>query len=96
MHIGNILNNSLRACRSGSDYEMTRIWDLWDSAVGEAIAQNARPAAFKGNLLIINVSSSAWLQHLNFLKSEIISKINSALERNMVNDLKFKIGNIKT
>ncbi len=94
MHIGNILNGSMQELRSGEDGDMIRIWSLWPTAVGDAISQNARPSAFKGNLLLINVSNSTWLQHLTFLKSDLITKINKALGTDRVKELRFKIGNI--
>lgn len=91
-HIGSILAKSLSVCRNRGDADMIRIWDIWDGAVGEAIAQNARPSAFKGHLLQVNVSSSAWLYHLNFLKTELMDKLNTALGDTMVRELTFKIG----
>lgn len=95
MHIGNILNNSLTSIRSQGDSEMIRIWDIWDRAVGETIAHNTRPAAFKGHLLQVNVSSSSWLFQLNFLKKELIEKINTTLGKPLVRELTFKVGKIK-
>lgn len=92
MHIGNILADSLASCRTQGDGEMIRIWDIWESAVGETIARNTRPAAFKGHLLQVNVSSSSWLYHLNFLKQELIDKINTALGKSLVRELAFKVG----
>lgn len=92
MHIGNILADSLASCRTQGDGEMIRIWDIWDRAVGEAIAKNSRPSAFKGHLLQVNVSSSSWLYHLNFLKKELIEKINTALGNPQVRELTFKVG----
>lgn len=94
MHIGNILTRSLKSFRSQGDGDMTRIWDIWDIAVGDVVAQNTRPAAFKGHLLQVNVSSSSWLYHLNFLKSELLEKINTALGSQMVREMIFKIGKI--
>ena len=94
MHIGNILNGSIGGLRAGADGDMAKIWALWRSTVGDAIAENARPSGFKGSLLLVNVSNSSWLQHLTFLKADLIKKINGALNREMVKDLKFKIGNI--
>lgn len=93
-HIGSILNKSLMACRSGGDGEMIRIWDIWSEAVGESIAKNSRPASFKGHLLVVHVSSSSWLYHLNFLKKDLMDKLNKALGSDRVRDLNFKIGNI--
>lgn len=94
VHIGNILGNNFSSLRTGADGEITRIWALWTDAVGDTIAKNSRPATFKGSLLIINVSNSVWLQHLTFLKAELISKINLALGSEIIKELKFKIGNV--
>ncbi len=94
VHIGNILGDNFNNLRAGSDGEITRIWTLWGSAVGETIAKNSRPATFKGSLLMINVSNSVWLQHMTFLKAELINKINLALGSEIIKELKFKIGNV--
>jgi hypothetical protein len=92
-HIGTLIGDILDACRNGRpDSEMTRIWALWDKTVGTTISENARPAAFKGQLLIVNVTSSPWMQQLQFLKKDIIQKLNSALGKNLVQEIKFKIG----
>jgi predicted nucleic acid-binding Zn ribbon protein len=56
------------------------------------IAANTRPAAFKGNLLIVNATSSSWLQQLRFLKPEILQKVNHVLGNVSVKDIKFKVG----
>jgi predicted nucleic acid-binding Zn ribbon protein len=72
--------------------EMLKIFDLWVDAVGENISMNAKPAAFKGDLLLVHVSSSAWMHHLYFQKQELIEKINATLGHDRVRELKFKIG----
>jgi predicted nucleic acid-binding Zn ribbon protein len=92
MSIGNIIPKVLRSCRSETDQELLRIWDLWDRAVGKAIAENTRPAAFKGKLLLVHVTSSTWIQQLQFLKKDMIKKVNEALGKNLVEEIKFKIG----
>jgi predicted nucleic acid-binding Zn ribbon protein len=96
LHIGNILTKSLKSCRLGGDGDMLQIWEVWDGAVGETVARHARPSAFKGCLLQINVSSSSWLYHLNFMKKDLIDKLNEALGSPMVRELTFKIGKIKS
>ena len=92
MHIRSILDDVLKPYRSGPDFELKEVWRLWDEAVGEIIAQNARPAAFKGKLLIVHVSSSTWIHQLQFLKKEMMAKLNNALGKTLIEDLKFKIG----
>ena len=92
VHIGNVIRDMLKNHRLETDTSLIRVWDVWEEAVGEVIATNTRPAAFKGDLLIVNATSSSWLQQLRFLKPEIIQKINHALGEVPVKDIKFKIG----
>ena len=93
--LGAILEKTLKSFRPKHDMEMLRIFDLWEDAVGESISTNTRPAAFKGDLLLVHVSSSAWMHHLYFQKQELLEKINSALGHDLVRELKFKIGPMK-
>ena len=95
VHIRNILDDVLEPYRSKPDFELKAVWRLWDEVVGETIAQNARPAAFKGKLLIVNVSSSTWIHQLQFLKNEMIAKLNAALGKPLIEELKFQIGPLK-
>jgi predicted nucleic acid-binding Zn ribbon protein len=92
VHIGNILNNVLKTCRSDCDEELSKVWSLWESAVGEVIAKNTKPEAFKGKLLLVLVNSHPWMHQLQFLKKDIINKVNQALGKELVQDIKFKIG----
>ncbi len=92
--IGHILPRVLQSCRAQSDQALIRVWDLWDGAVGAVIAADAQPEAFKGKVLIVKVSSSTWIHHLQFLKKDIIVKINDALGQELVEEIKFKIGTI--
>ncbi len=91
-HIGAVLRRTLSGYRSGADGDLSRIFDLWAGAVGGAIADNAQPAAFKGRRLVVHVNSSAWLHQLQFLKTDIIEKVNSALGKPLVDEIQFRIG----
>jgi predicted nucleic acid-binding Zn ribbon protein len=92
VHIGSVLNNLLRVFHEKANGNLALVWRYWDETVGETIAQNARPAVFKGRLLYVNVTSSPWIHQLQFLKQDIIGKLNVALGHNVVDDIKFKIG----
>ena len=93
-HIGDIINKVMETYRRQPESELARIWGLWDAIVGEVVAGHARPEAFKGKLLLVNVTSSTWIHHLQFTKKEIIDKINQAFGKIVVDDIKFKIGSI--
>ncbi|MFO8083976.1 MAG: DUF721 domain-containing protein [Desulfobacterales bacterium] len=92
VHIGSILNSLLRSFHEKADGELVVVWRYWDEIVGDTIAQNARPSAFKGRLLYVDVASSPWLHQLQFLKSDIIARLNHAMGRCVIRDIKFKIG----
>lgn len=90
--IGTVLASVLASCQTKADGSLAKVWDLWTRTVGDDIAQNAKPAAFKQDILLVHVNSSVWLHHLQFLKQDIITKLNAAMEKATVKDIKFKIG----
>jgi predicted nucleic acid-binding Zn ribbon protein len=91
-HIGGILSDVLQRYRPETGQGMLRVWRVWERTVGEEIARNAQPAAFKGSLLLVHVSSSAWLHHLRFMKKDIVASLNHDIGHALVSDIKFKIG----
>ena len=93
-HISGILENVLHTYRQQSDAGLIRIWEIWDQAVGDRIAQNAQPEAFKGKFLWVNVTHSSFIQELQFSKQRMITTINHALGKDMINDIQFKVGAI--
>ena len=91
-HLGSIIHKVLKTYGHESDGELAKVWGLWENTVGEAISKNARPAAFKGKILLVHVTSSPWIHQLQFLKKDIITKTNAALGKELVEEIKFKIG----
>ena len=91
-HIGSIIDDVLKTYRRKSDGELIRVWHVWNSIVGDVVSKNAKPAAFKGRILLVYVTSSTWIHHLQFSKEEMIAKLNEALGKTLIDDLKFKIG----
>ncbi len=94
-HISRVIDRTIQRYRNEPDMELAQIWDRWDRIVGKAVAENAQPAAFKGKILMVHVNSSTWLHQLQFIKAEMISKLNKALGKELVKEIKFKIGALK-
>ena len=90
-HIGNIIGGVLSAFRH-EDMELAGLFSLWDDIVGDVVAKNARPAGFKGKILLVHVGSSVWIQELQYYKKDMIRKLNEALGKELISDIKFKIG----
>ncbi len=62
----------------------------WSEVVGEQIARAATPIKMDGSTLIVKVEKSTWRNELVMLKREIISKLNAALQQDIVKDIVFK------
>ncbi|MFH1984054.1 MAG: DUF721 domain-containing protein [Pseudomonadota bacterium] len=87
-----VLPSVLKGIRKDVDTGLLQVWEIWRTVVGAAIADNAQPAAFKGDMLIVNVANSVWCHHLQFLKSDVLRQLNQALGQDCIRDIKFKIG----
>lgn len=85
----------MRNFRKNADMELSQIWTHWDRVVGEVVAEHAQPAAFKGHILVVHVISSTWIHQLRFDKDEMILKLNRALGKELVKEIKFKTGVLK-
>lgn len=94
IHISDILTAALNKYRPAQDTRMTRIWEVWDRAVGSPIAMNAKPDSFKDGVLSVNVSSSTWIHQLKFLEKEMLANLNRELDASMISRIRFKIGKI--
>lgn len=91
-NLGEVLGKVLHQYRPMADQSLLRVWELWEGAVGDGIAANASPAAFKGDILLVHVSNSTWLHHLRFLEAELISNLNHALGAEQIKKIQLKIG----
>jgi predicted nucleic acid-binding Zn ribbon protein len=94
--IADLLSDLVRDCHGRASTTARAVWEFWDGVVGETVAGNAQPAAFKERLLIVHVSSSAWLQELHFQKTDLIQRLNRAAGATVVEEIRFKLGTLPT
>ena len=71
-----------------------RICKNWKEIVGEKISNNSLPSFISRGKLYINVSSSPWKSELEFLKTDLVSKINNRIKPYFIREIHFKIGPI--
>jgi len=55
------------------------VLDGWKKAVGPQISGNTRPYMLKDRVLFVKVSSSVWMHQLQFMKGDILEKLNERL-----------------
>ena len=70
----------------------SKIWEVWDDAVGPAIARNAQPLRIKNRLLKVRVYDPIWFQELQFMEESIREKLNKCLGREAVVKIEFSVG----
>ena len=90
-HIKDVIGNIFSTSTLPVDFHDVEIWKLWDSAVGEKIAEHARPSSIKKGVLVVKVSDSVWLQELEFMAETIKEKLNNSIQRQAVKKIRFKL-----
>jgi predicted nucleic acid-binding Zn ribbon protein len=89
--IGALIADALARLRPAGNSALLEICGHWERIVGPAIAANARPVGLKDRYLLVDVSSSVWMQQLQFLKADLIDKINAGLPEARIEKIRFKI-----
>ena len=92
--VADLLGNLLRGTPAEQRLKEGRIWLVWEAAVGRRIASHAQPAAFRDGTLTLRVDSAPWMQQLNYLKRELIDKVNAELGEELVKELFMKGGRV--
>jgi predicted nucleic acid-binding Zn ribbon protein len=92
--LGEVLGNSLK--RLDLSYRLSEygVWPVWDEVVGKTIAVNAQPEKIRNGTLFVKVTSSVWMQQLQFMKEMIAEKLNHRLNREVVKNIFFVVGRI--
>jgi predicted nucleic acid-binding Zn ribbon protein len=72
-----------------------RIGQVWSTAVGEAVADHARPVAVRGEVLEIAVDSPVWSQQLQLRKPEILAALGRVLGADAPRELRFQVGYVR-
>jgi predicted nucleic acid-binding Zn ribbon protein len=92
--VGEVLGNSLKRLDLSYRLSEYEVWPVWDEVVGKTIAVNARPEKIRNGTLFVKVSSSVWMQQLQFMKEMIAEKLNHRLNREVVKNIFFVVGRI--
>ena len=93
IRLGEILkkfvDEQLGVGRVSQEMKLASIWPRLQSNI---IRDNAFPDKLVGGVLFLSVKNSAWAQQVNMMKPEILSKLNEALGKGAVKDIRLKTG----
>jgi|YNPMSStandDraft_1061717.scaffolds.fasta_scaffold52810_2 predicted nucleic acid-binding Zn ribbon protein len=90
--IGDILKNIIKKRKWADKFSIEYLKLNWSKCVGENISNHTKPLFIKNKRLYISVDSPIWSTQLNFLKNEIIEKLNNFLGENIVEEIFFVLG----
>ena len=71
-------------------YQQYKTLQIWNTVVGEAIAEATVLERFSAGQLFIRVKNPAWRLELNFRKKEILEKLNNSLDKVLVKEIIFR------
>lgn len=89
--LGNILQGALRPYHNEFDDKLGALISRWPQVAGPVVAAHCEPFAIKEQKLFVKVDSAAWLHHLQFLKVDLIAKVNEQMQNAAVSDIHFKV-----
>ncbi len=92
--LSEILEKSLKRLDQGGRLTEHGVWPIWNDTVGATIARNAQPEKIRNGTLFIKVTSSTWMQQLQYMKEMIADKVNERLGKTVVKNIFFVVGKI--
>lgn len=73
----NTLDDFVRSmCGGGSSARsMSSLFSRWTDAVGQTVADHARPVKLDGERLLVEVDEPGWATQLRFLEADVIERL---------------------
>jgi predicted nucleic acid-binding Zn ribbon protein len=92
--VGGALHGILAQLDSGGHFDLVRLMRIWPETVGEAIARRTEVASVKFHTAVVKVTGAMWIQELNLMRPQILSRLREALGDDSVRDLRFVMGKL--
>ena len=89
--MGRALSEVFAAKQWGAQWRLFRLSSKWPEVVGTEVGQLTYPAFFRRETLCIFVQNSAWMHHLQYVKAELIARINQHLEGQPITDIRWQL-----
>ena len=92
--LGEILHKILKKRNIPHTSTDRYLLNIWRRAVGPQIAAQTHPDTLKRGSLFVRVSAPAWLHQLQFMKEEILGRINELSGKEEIRHLFLTIGEL--
>ncbi len=92
---GGLLQNLLERLGVSGRLQQYRAWQVWETVVGPQIAARTRLIRIREGVLEVRVDHPVWMQQLQLLKPQILSRLNERLGTDTLHDLFLRRGKIE-
>ncbi|MBI5420520.1 MAG: DUF721 domain-containing protein [Deltaproteobacteria bacterium] len=92
--VSGILEEVLSALGLSSVTRMVRLSSAWPDIAGPLLAGKTAPAKLKNGVLTVLVRNHSWAQELQLGKTVLLARINSFMETEKIQDIRFVVGPI--
>lgn len=72
-----------------------KLWTFWADEVGKEIAAQAQPVALRAGVLTVAVRGHGWMQDLEFLRADIVRRLNERLGERLIQDIFLVLGQVE-
>jgi len=74
-----------------TQWRLFRLLQNWPAIVGAEVARLTTPAFFRRETLWLHVQDSAWMHHLQYVKPDLLARINLHLAEQPIVDLRWQL-----
>jgi hypothetical protein len=92
--IGGTIQELLANLDTGGHFELVRLIRLWPEVVGETIARRTEVSSLKFHTAVVKVSTVMWIQELNLMRPQILSRVRAAMGNDAVREVRFVHGRL--
>lgn len=89
--IGSVIDRVLAGLGVAEVVDRHRVLADWKVRVGDEVARAARPQRLDGDVLIVGVCSSAWLNELSLRRTEILKALNAGEGRGKIRKIVYRL-----
>ncbi len=89
--VSTLLDELIKKKKWEKNFALSRLTKDWESVVGKNIAIHTIPKFIKSKKLFIDVDSPIWSTQLNYLKNQVIEKVNDYYKMEIVKEIFFNI-----
>jgi len=92
--ISDVLKAWVKSKGLQQEFSQYTVLARWPAVVGERLAARTRPMKMEKGVLTVAVATSAWLNELNFMRGDLVARINQELGQGSVVGIRLVLGDV--